>query len=349
MEIKNLVRKNILSLNPYTSARQSHLTGILLDANENSYGTVLDNYSWLQLNRYPDPQQTQLRQALGEVLNIPPGNLFFGVGSDEIIDLLIRIFCYPGKDKVIVCEPTYGMYKVACDINDIGVTNVPLDQKFQLDTEAIKKEADEKTKIIFICSPNNPSSNLIDREQVLNLAKELNVIIVVDEAYIDFSGHESLIKQTLEYSNLIVMRTFSKAWGLAGARCGFCIANEIIIELLFKVKAPYNMNKLTSNAILGAIKNIARRDAFINKILSERKRLEKELLQRKKILNVLPSDANFISFKVENPKKVFGHLETNGIVIRDRSNHFNFGGYLRLTVGTEEENNLFLKKLDEIL
>lgn len=349
MEIKNLVRKNILSLKPYTSARQSHLSGILLDANENSYGSVLDNFTSLQLNRYPDPQQTQLREALGEALNIPPKNLFFGVGSDEIIDLLIRVFCYPGKDKVIVCEPTYGMYKVACDINDAGVTNVPLVQNFQLDTEAIKKAVDEKTKIIFICSPNNPSSNLIESKQILELAKELNVLVAVDEAYIDFSENDGLINKTLEYPNLVIMRTFSKAWGLAGVRCGFCAANEEIIDLLFKVKAPYNMNKLTSNAILGAIKNISKRNEFVKKILSERKRLEKELRQRKKVLNVLPSDTNFISFKVDSPQKVFSYLESNGIVIRDRSNQFNFGGYLRLTVGTEEENNLFLKKLDEIL
>ena len=349
MEIKNLVRKNILSLKPYTSARQSHLTGILLDANENSYGSVLENFTSLQLNRYPDPQQTQLRQSLGEALNIPTQNLFFGVGSDEIIDLLIRVFCYPEKDKVIVCEPTYGMYKVACDINGVGVINVPLDQNFQLDTEAIKKSVDDKTKIIFICSPNNPSSNLIESKQILELAKELNVLVAVDEAYIDFSENDGLINKTLEYPNLVIMRTFSKAWGLAGVRCGFCAANEEIIDLLFKVKAPYNMNKLTSNAILGAIKNISKRNEFIRKILSERKKLEKELRQREKVLNVLPSDANFISFKVGNPQKVFSYLETNGIVIRDRSNQFNFVGYLRVTVGTEGENNLFLKKLDEIL
>lgn len=349
MEIKNLVRRNILSLKPYTSARQSHLSGILLDANENSYGTVLEDHSSLQLNRYPDPQQTEMRKVLGETLSISPKNLFFGVGSDEIIDLLIRIFCYPGKDKVIVCEPTYGMYKVACDINDVAVTNVPLDQNFQLNAEAIKNAVDENTKMIFICSPNNPTSNLIESKKILELAKELNVIVAVDEAYIDFSETEGLIKQTLEYPNLVVMRTFSKAWGLAAVRCGFCAANEEIINILFNVKSPYNMNKLTSNAIIEAIRNIAKRNEFIAKILSERKRVEKELLQRKKVLNVLPSDANFISFKVENPKKVFSYLESNGIVIRDRSNQFNFEGYLRLTIGTVEENNLFLKKLDEIL
>ena len=349
MEIKNLVRKNILSLKPYSSARQSHLNGILLDANENSFGSVLEEYSSIQLNRYPDPQQTKMRIALSDILNIPAKNLFFGVGSDEIIDLLIRIFCYPYIDNVIVCEPTYGMYKVACDINAIAVTNVPLNQNFQVDTEAIKNKVDEKTKIIFICSPNNPSSNLMEKEQILNLVKELNVIVVVDEAYIDFAEDEGLINQTLQFSNLVVMRTFSKAWGLAGLRCGFCASDEEIINLLFKIKSPYNMNKLTSSAILKAVKNISKKNKLVQKIIAERNRVEKELRQRKKVLNVLPSDANFISFKVDSPQKVFDYLESNRIIIRDRSNQFNFAGYLRLTIGTEEENNFFLKKLDETL
>ncbi len=349
MDIKNLVRKNILSLKPYTSARQSHLTGILLDANENSYGSVIENFSSLELNRYPDPQQTQLRSSLGTLLNVPAGNLFFGVGSDEIIDLLIRIFCYPGEDNVVVCEPTYGMYKVACDVNGVDVQNAPLDANYQLDAEAVKEKTNGKTKIIFVCSPNNPSSNLLDKRSILRLAQEINAMIIVDEAYIDFSEDEGLIKEATEIPNLVVMRTFSKAWGLAGIRSGFCAAHADIIDLLFKVKLPYNMNKLTADVVLHAINNVSKRDEFIQKILSERKRIEKELKAKKKILNVLPSDANFISFKVDDPQKIFRYLETSGIVIRDRSNQYNFAGYLRLTIGTEEQNNLFLQKLDEIL
>jgi histidinol-phosphate aminotransferase len=349
MEIKNLVRQNILSLKPYTSARQSHLTGILLDANENSYGSVLHEYSTMQLNRYPDPNQTQLRSALSAVVNVPSVNLFFGVGSDEIIDLLIRIFCYPGVDNVVVCEPTYGMYKVACDINDVEVKNAPLNKNFQLDIELIKSKVDGKTKIIYLCSPNNPTANLLDKNAILTLAKELNAIIVVDEAYIDFSGDSGLIKEATEIPNLIVMRTFSKAWGLAGVRCGFCAANSEIIDTIFKVKLPYNMNKLTASAILYALQNSPKHDEFVGKILAERKRVEKELRLRKNVLNVLPSNANFITFKVEDPKKVFQYIESKGIVIRDRSNQYNLGGYLRLTIGTEEENTLFLQRLDEIL
>jgi histidinol-phosphate aminotransferase len=349
MDIKKLVRNNILSLKPYTSARQSHLTGILLDANENSYGSVIEENSTMQLNRYPDPQQTQLRSKLSSIVNVPSENLFFGVGSDEIIDLLIRIFCYPSVDNVIVTEPTYGMYKVACDINDVEVRNAPLDKDYHLDVDSIKNKIDDKTKIIFLCSPNNPTSNLLDRNQILKLTNELNVIVVVDEAYIDFSDDAGLIKEATEIPNLIVMRTFSKAWGLAGVRCGFCAANTEIIDIIFKVKLPYNMSKLTADAALNAMKNISKRDEFIHKILSERERIEKELRLRKNVLNVLPSDANFITFKVEDPQKVFRYIESKGIIIRDRSNQYNLSGYLRLTIGTEEENNLFLQKLDEIL
>jgi histidinol-phosphate aminotransferase len=349
MEISKLIRKNILNLKPYTSARESHLSGVLLDANENSYGSVIRQNADLHLNRYPDPQQTDLRKGLGRLLGVPPGNLFFGVGSDEIIDLVIRIFCYPSKDNVIVCEPTYGMYKVACDVNDVEVRNAPLNKDFGLDLQAIYSRVDSNTKLIFLCSPNNPTSNILDREKILLLAKKLDVIVAVDEAYIDFASDVGLIKQIDEYPNLIVMRTFSKAWGLAGIRCGFCASANEIIDTLFKVKLPYNINRLTSNAVLEALHNYSVRTGFLNNILSERKRLGEELAGRKGILKVIKSDANFISFRVEDPQKVFKYLESNGIVIRDRSSQFNFSGYLRITVGTEDENNLFLRKLDEIL
>jgi len=349
MDISKLIRKNILDLKPYTSARQSHLSGILLDANENSYGSVVVQNGALQLNRYPDPQQTELRAKLGKLLGFPSENLFFGVGSDEIIDLIIRIFCYPSKDNVIVCEPTYGMYKVACDVNQVEVRNAPLTQNFGLDPQAVVDSVDPNTKVIFLCSPNNPTSNLLNKEQILTLGRELNVIIAVDEAYIDFAADDGLLKQIPGYPNLIIMRTFSKAWGLAGIRCGFCASSREIIDTLFKVKLPYNINKLTSNAVLEALDNYSIRNGFVDNILSERKRLHEELLLRKKIINVIKSDSNFISFRVENPRKIFNFLESKGIVIRDRSSQYNFSGYLRITVGTPEENNLFLQKLDEIL
>ncbi|MCX7797261.1 MAG: histidinol-phosphate transaminase [Melioribacter sp.] len=348
MNIKDLVRKNILDLKPYTSARQSHNEGILLDANENCFGTVL-NEDYFGVNRYPDPYQKAMREGVAKLHNIPVENLFFGVGSDEIIDLTIRIFCRPSLDKVIVCEPTYGMYKVACDINDVEVVNVPLTNNFNIDIDAVKKKVDDKTKLIFLCSPNNPTSNLLDKNKILDLTKSLNLIVVVDEAYIDFAKDEGLIRYVLEYPNLIIMRTFSKAWGMAGVRCGFCVASKEIIDIFFKIKLPYNISKLTSEAVLKAIQNVKKRDEYVNMIIKERERVSLALKANKKILNVLPSDANFISFKVENPKEVYNYLENHKIIIRDRSNQYNFSGYLRVTVGTPEENNLFLQKLNEIL
>ncbi|MEJ5350345.1 MAG: histidinol-phosphate transaminase [Melioribacteraceae bacterium] len=349
MDINNLVRKNILQLKPYTSARQSHSEGILLDANENSFGTVLPDDEFTNVNRYPDPYQKQMREGVSKLLNIPVDNLFFGVGSDEIIDLTIRIFCQPSIDNVIVCEPTYGMYKVACDINDVEVINVPLTNDFNIDSNAIEKAVNKNTKILFLCSPNNPTANLLDKEKILELTKKLNLIVLVDEAYIDFAQDEGLIKYTNELPNLIVMRTFSKAWGMAGVRCGFCAASKEIINIFFKIKLPYNISKLTAQAVAKALQNIEKRNQYIKMILQERERVYASLKSNKKILNVLPSDSNFISFKVENPKVVYSYLEKNKIIIRDRSNQFNFAGYLRVTIGTPEENNLFLEKLNEIL
>lgn len=349
MKIENLIRKNILELKPYTSARQSHSEGILLDANENSFGTVLPVENYYGANRYPDPYQRKMREGVSNFLNIPTENLFFGVGSDEIIDLSIRIFCRPSIDNVIVCEPTYGMYKVACDINEVEVLNVPLINNFNIDAEGIEKAVNENTKMIFLCSPNNPTSNLLDKEKILELAKKLNVVVLVDEAYIDFAQDEGLIKYAVKLPNLIVMRTFSKAWGMAGIRCGFCAASKEIIDVFFKVKLPYNINKLTSEAVLLALNNIDKRKKYIEMIIQERKRVESLLKANKKILNVLPSDSNFISFKVEKPKEVYSYLESNRIIIRDRSNQYNFDGYLRVTIGTPEENNLFLQKLSEVL
>lgn len=349
MNIEKLVRKNILNLKPYTAARHSHSNGILLDANENSYGSVITEIITDKINRYPDPYQNRLREAVGKLNNVPAENLFFGVGSDEIIDLIIRVFCRPAIDDVIVTEPTYGMYKVACDINDVTVNNVPLSNDFDIDLPAIENAVNENTKIVFLCSPNNPTANLLNKNSILKLTQKLNVIVAVDEAYIDFSSDEGLIREILNYPNLIVMRTFSKAWGLAGVRCGYCSASKQIIDILFKVKAPYNISKLTSDTICNAVNRVEKRSEYIRLIISERERVGKTLHSNKKVLKVLPSDSNFISFKVDEPKKVFNYLENNGIIIRDRSNQYNFSGYMRVTIGTKEENDLFLKKLNEVL
>ncbi|MBI5807667.1 MAG: histidinol-phosphate transaminase [Ignavibacteriales bacterium] len=345
MEIEKLIRKNILKLKPYTSARESHLSGILMDANENSLGSVV-NYDNVELNRYPDPNQNKLREKLSEVISIPKENLFFGVGSDEVIDLFVKIFCNPREDEVIVCEPTYGMYRVCCDINDVEVKNVPLDKNYDVDVEAIKNEVSSKTKLIFLCSPNNPSGNLLSKEKIITLAKSLNVMIVVDEAYIDFADKIGLAKEAIEIPNIAVTRTFSKAWGMAGVRCGYSIASKEITSYLFKVKSPYNFNKLTSDFIIQALSKKDAYEKYVSKIISERERVIKELKNISIIKNVLPSDSNFISFQVNEPKNVFAYLESKGIIIRDRSNQFNFSGYLRVSIGKPEENNKFLEELN---
>ncbi|MGK9477283.1 histidinol-phosphate transaminase [Melioribacter sp. OK-6-Me] len=349
MNIEKLVRKNILNLKPYTSARQSHMEGVLLDANENSFGSVVDEFKSSNFNRYPDPFQKALRKKTSDYLGISESNLIFGVGSDEIIDLLIRTFCEPRIDNVVVCEPTYGMYRVACDINNVDVINAPLNDKYDVEYETVLSHIDNNTKILFLCSPNNPTSNLLDKNVIRKLISELNLIVVIDEAYIDFANDEGFLKEATTLPNLVVMRTFSKAWGMAGLRCGYCVAHEEIISFLFKVKMPYNINKLTAMTVTKAIDNAALKEQYVKEIMAQREFLFHQLKRNKKVINVLPTDTNFISFKVENPREVYNYLEKNGVIIRDRSNQYNFQGYLRVTVGTPSENELFLKKLDEIL
>jgi len=347
--LEKLVRKNILNLKPYRSARDSFTEGILLDANENSYGSVLNPGSKLQLNRYPDPLQTDVREKLSAVLGVEKEKLFIGVGSDEIIDLLIRIFCDPGKDSVLITQPTYGMYKVACDINNVKVLTVPLKKNFQLNVEQILDKVTQNTKIIFLCSPNNPTGNLLNKEDVLNLLDEFNGIVIIDEAYIDFSINGSFISEINNFKNLVIIRTFSKAWGLAGIRAGYSIADEFITDLLFKIKAPYNLNKLTGQAIIEAIEKIETKNKLVKKIIIEREKLIAQLKRIKHISKVIPSQTNFVLFRVENATEVYKELVSSGIIIRNRSNLKGLKNYLRVTVGTPEENNKFLTKLKEIL
>ena len=347
MNIENLMRENIKNLKPYTSARDSFLDGILLDANENGFGSVWDEYE--QLNRYPDPNHGELRKVTGELFKVNPKNLFFGVGSDEIIDLLIRIFCIPSDDKAMVTAPSYGMYEVACDVNDVEVTTVELDDSFQLNVRKMIELSDDKTKIIFICSPNNPTGNLVRKEDILKICNETESIVVVDEAYIDFCEENSLIQEVRNYENLVVTRTFSKAWGMAGLRCGFCVGNEKIIETLYKVKAPYNLNLLTQHGAIKAAKNKNKRDEFIKNIISERENLIKELEKIKEVRKVYSSDANFLIFQVDEPDFVYESLVKKGVIIRNRSRMPKIEGCLRVTVGNYEENKIFLEELKRVL
>lgn len=337
-------------MHPYTCARDLYNEGILLDANENSFGSSFQEMEDLELNRYPDPHQVDLRKTVSRLLGVPTEKLFFGVGSDEIIDLLIRIFCEPAKDKVMLLEPTYGMYKVACDINNVETTAVMLNDEFQIDFAEIEKNFSEAVKLIFVCSPNNPTANLIRKEDILNLCHSYNAVVVVDEAYIDFSDSSaSLLNEVAAHRNLVVMRTFSKAWGLAGVRLGFCAADEEIISYLFKVKAPYNINSLTRYAALKSLANVGRKEKVVAEIISERKRLEEELKNISAIETVFPSDANYLLIRLPNAKQIQKELAERGVIVRDRSSQPKLDNCLRITVGTKKENDILVKTLRDIL
>ena len=344
MELESLVRKNILSLKPYTSARDQFQDGIFLDANENSFGSVIKS-EVEDLNRYPDPHQKQLREELSKYLNVDSSKLFFGVGSDEIIDLVIRIFCEPGKSNVVIPQPTYGMYQVACDINNVEVKNCKLDKDFSIDVDEMLKVVDEKTKVIFLCSPNNPTGNLLDSERIKTLAKSFSGIIFIDEAYIEFSENDSFINSLNEFQNVIVSRTFSKAWGLAGVRCGYCVADEFIIDILFKVKAPYTINRLTADVILNSINKHLIKDKFVSEILFAKQKLISDLKSFDYVIKIYPSDANFILVKMENVIDVFNYLNQKGIRVRMRKDDERLKDCLRITIGTKEENELLIKTL----
>lgn len=345
--IEQLVRKNILSLKPYTSARDKFQDGVFLDANENSFGSVI-NSEVSEINRYPDPHQKQLRNLLSRLINIPSEKIFFGVGSDEIIDLSIRIFCEPGKSNVIIPTPTYGMYQVACAVNDVQVKSVKLDDGFDLDLQGIIDAIDDNTRMIFLCSPNNPTGNLLSVERIKHLAKNFEVIIFIDEAYIDFAEDDSFTKYISEFNNVIISRTFSKAWGLAGIRCGYCIADEFIINLLFKIKAPYTINKLTTNAVVKAIENTGKKNLLVRNIIEEKERLTSELSKLNFVQKIFTSAANFILVKMDNAKIVFDHLNYKKIRVRMRTDDERLKDCLRITVGNKKENDLLIKTLMEL-
>lgn len=344
MNIKDLVRKNILELTPYSSARSLNLNGILLDANENPYCNMGITVNEIDINRYPDPFHTKMRKRLSEYLSIKPENIVFGAGSDELIDLIIRIFCEPGKDNIIIPKPTYGMYEVAAKINDISVNYFDLSKNFQISQENFYKSMDANSKILFLCSPNNPTGNLLEKESVINISKSFNGIIVIDEAYIDFCNSEfSFINELSNFNNVILLRTFSKAWGLAGLRLGYALASKEIINIILNVKLPYNIGALVSDLFFKVMEKeeISRKN--VNSIITERNRLYKELIKINEISKVYLSDANYILFQANKHLELFKYLIANGIVIRDRSRQIK--NSLRVSIGTIEENNSFLMNL----
>ncbi len=346
MNIDSLVRNNIRNLKPYHSARQDYLSGVLLDANENAFGSTLQ-FEDIELNRYPDPFQHQLRVKLANYNNVNPESVFVGVGSDEVIDVLIRIFCEPQKDSVLLLEPTYGMYRVSASIQNAFITSCLLTNDFQIDVTRVKASVTENTKLIFCCSPNNPTANLLRAEDILQLCS-LNSIVIVDEAYIDFARSTSMAQYISSHPNLVIMRTLSKAWGLAGIRLGYCIATQRIIEYMMKVKWPYNINALTSKAALKALNNIEIKNTIVEKILEERNWLINELSHLPLVNTVYPSDANFILIRTENANKIYKTLAEHNIIIRNRSSEPLLDNCLRITVGTHAENELLIKTWKEL-
>ncbi|MGB0930819.1 MAG: histidinol-phosphate transaminase [Chitinophagales bacterium] len=339
--IKNLIRPNIQKMTAYSSARSEFKgkTHILLDANENPFNTMR------KMNRYPDPLQWELKGRIGQLKKVAVENIFLGNGSDEAIDLLIRIFCEPREDAIMVLPPTYGMYRVSAAVSDVEVQEVLLTTDYQLDVKAILEAVQPNTKLLFVCSPNNPTGNAFDLELIEELLEGFEGIVVVDEAYIDFAGQDSCVSLLKAYHNLVVMQTFSKAWGLAGIRLGMAFAAEEIIDVLNKVKPPYNVNRLTQNAALKALQSRDRFKRERNTILHERNILSRGLQQLSFVEKVHPSDANFLLVKVKAAQELYDYLKEKGIIVRNRSNVVLCEGCLRITVGTEEQNLELLEAL----
>jgi histidinol-phosphate aminotransferase len=335
--LQNLLRPNIATLKPYTSARDEYKgkEGVFLDANENSFGSV----TFQAHNRYPDPLQWEVKFALSKIKSIPAENMLIGNGSDEPIDLLFRCFCIPSKDNVIITPPTYGMYEVSANINDIAIKKAYLTSDFQLDVNNILDSVDINTKLIFLCSPNNPTGNLLQKYDIEHILNSFSGIVVIDEAYIDFTPNgTSFVPQLLKYPNLVILQTFSKAWGMANLRLGLAYASIEIINIFNKVKPPYNVNGLSQKLALEAISNEVQKNVFVNNILNERYFLMQEFEKLPFVLKVYPSDANFFLVKTHNGKKIYDYLVGNKIIVRDRSNVKLCEGCLRITVGTHREN-----------
>lgn len=346
-DLKTLIRPNILDLKPYRSARDDFDSGILLDANENSIGAPFEND--LELHRYPMPYQEILREKIADFRNVDSSHVFVGVGSDEAIDLLYRIFCEPGKDRVLTTPPTYGMYKVSAAINDIAVDSVLLTSDFQLQVNETLAAVTDQTKMIFLCSPNNPSGNSLNSDDMITIIEGFNGIVVVDEAYIDFSKNESFASLVDQYPNLVILQTMSKAFGLAGIRLGISIANPEIIDYMMKVKAPYNINKLTSEAAIRGYSNIESMKTNVGEILSERERLISELEKVSGVEKIFPTDANFMIFKVPEALDIYKKLAEKGVIVRYRGNEPHCDNCLRLTIGTPDENDQFITALKQVI
>ncbi len=344
-DLQKLTRPNIQKLVPYSSARDefSGEAKVFLDANENSLGSPLTKW----YNRYPDPHQLAIKEKLGIVKGIAPEHIFLGNGSDECIDLLFRSFCEPGKDNVIICPPTYGMYEVSANINDITIKKAVLLDDFQLDLVHIENLVDENTKLIWLCSPNNPTGNSLHRTDIEMVLNNFEGIVVIDEAYINFAKQQSFLQELADYPNLVVMQTFSKAWGLAGLRLGMTFASTAIIDILNKVKPPYNINQATQELALKALEEVGQVNDMIKLLVDMRNALAEVFLSMPTVAKVYPSDANFILVKIKDARKVYEYLLTKAIVTRDRSTVKLCEDCLRITVGTEKENTILVDAMQD--
>ena len=344
MNIDSLIRDNIKALKPYSSARDEFKEFssdiVFLDANENPFENGV--------NRYPDPQQLSVKAKLSEIKGIPSEHILLGNGSDEVLDLIFRVFCEPNKDNIITLPPTYGMYSVLANTNAVGIKEVPLNEDFQPNVDAILKTADANSKLLFLCSPNNPTANSFDAKKVEDLIRNFEGIVVIDEAYIDFSNQESWLSRLNEFPNLIVTQTLSKAYGMAGIRLGICFASEEIINALNKIKPPYNVNQLTQTKAFERLIKIDDVNKEIEAILNERKRLIDKLNSISFVEQIFPSDANFVLVKVDNATGRYNELVKKGIVVRNRTNQPGCENCLRFTIGTEKENMRLIEILKKM-
>ena len=344
--LQNIVRQHILSLAPYSSARDEYTgkEGIFLDANENPLGSVTPE-DW---NRYPDPYQWEIKDKIAPLKGCRSSQIFLGNGSDEPIDLIIRLTCEPKEDNIIILPPTYGMYEVSANVNNIEIQKIPLTTNYQLNTEKIIASINPKTKLIFICSPNNPTGNLIEREAIIQIIENFQQgIVIIDEAYNDFSDEPSFIPELDKFQNVMVLQTFSKAWGLASLRLGMAFGNEELIRLLNKIKYPYNINGLTQRVLLENIHNIDFMKDSVKILNQNREVLISELEKLQIVTKIFPSDANFLLIKFTEAKKIFDYLISQKVIVRDRSKVILCDDSLRISVGSEEENHILLHLLKQ--
>lgn len=341
-DLNNIIRPNIKALKPYSCARDEFKgeASVFLDANENPYNAPY--------NRYPDPLQWSVKERISAIKGVAIESIFLGNGSDEPIDLMYRAFCEPRVDNVVAINPTYGMYEVCADINDVEYRKVNLDENFQFSADKLLAKADEHTKVMWLCSPNNPTGNLLAENEIEKLLQSFNGIVVVDEAYIDFAGRDSFAKKLSQHSNLVVLQTFSKAWGSAAIRLGMAFASKEIICVLNKIKYPYNVNILTQRQALALMKEADKVADWVKTLKAERSRLVEELQKLSLVVCTYPTDANFVLTKVKDAQATYNHLVSNGIIVRNRNSVTLCGNCLRITVGTPEENKILLNELHNL-